>query len=396
VTFTSLRDDSIGGDSNNDGDVTTPQPGDWNGIEATGPVAELRLSSTTIKYASACLSAGGSAATSFSGRVTDCTIGVASDGTFVDARDVDWGTPDGPQEGDVQGQGVLTVPWVGWVAPPRPAPAAPQPVPTGNSTSCKSYAAFGLRGSNEAPQGQRPSIFVPWTYPEFANAADGFGPLNEKVISAFEDIEGFAIKRIPIQYQALGVPVVTAGVSPGNYLDSIYDGVDKFIARILKESVDCPNEKFIIVGYSQGAMAAHIALRTITDSDVLDRIVGIAFIADPARVLNPQEEWWRSATYDGGASITVFTPGIIESISGGVWTGPTLMSAGAAGPLPSSIAAKTTSLCHNGDLVCASFPGASIGPHLAYSDSELKGLGALLAKKVPGGGPFSWTLTIRQ
>jgi len=32
VYFTSIKDDSIGGDTNSDGSVTTPSRGDWNGI----------------------------------------------------------------------------------------------------------------------------------------------------------------------------------------------------------------------------------------------------------------------------------------------------------------------------------------------------------------------------
>ncbi|WP_353848643.1 cutinase family protein [Cellulomonas sp.] len=47
---------------------------------------------------------------------------------------------------------------------------------------------------------------------------------------------------------------------PGEYNGSIYDGVDKLIARMERESIDCPTEKFVVVGYSQGALAAHLAL----------------------------------------------------------------------------------------------------------------------------------------
>jgi hypothetical protein len=36
VFFTSFRDDSLKGDSNGDGDVTTPADGDWQGIYYSG------------------------------------------------------------------------------------------------------------------------------------------------------------------------------------------------------------------------------------------------------------------------------------------------------------------------------------------------------------------------
>jgi hypothetical protein len=237
---------------------------------------------------------------------------------------------------------------------------------------------------------------MPWELPEFSGLDDGFGEKNTIVMDNFEEIERVSVKRIPIQYQALPVPVFKA-VTPTEYLDSIFDGVDKLIARMYRESTDCPNEKFLIVAYSQGALSAHIALRTLAagDHDVLNRIAGVAFVADPGRQFNPSEDWWRSADYDGASSISVYTPGVVESLSSGLWSDAKLVTGAASGPLPAAIASKTVSLCHNGDPVCAFLSGATIGPHLSYTATELRGLAALLAIRVPGGShPFTMTLSI--
>jgi hypothetical protein len=52
VVFTSLKDDSVGGDTNGDGTFSSPNPGDWGKLDVK-PGGSVALTYTTVRYAGA-------------------------------------------------------------------------------------------------------------------------------------------------------------------------------------------------------------------------------------------------------------------------------------------------------------------------------------------------------
>jgi len=122
VVFTSLMDDSAGGDSNSDAAGTTPAPGDWQGIQIAGSQDSL-LEDVSIRFASQALAITADAAVVVRGSILNSTHAIRAcnwtTSCGVDATHVDWGSADGPFGGpeELVCGAVSVSPWIGQAEP---------------------------------------------------------------------------------------------------------------------------------------------------------------------------------------------------------------------------------------------------------------------------------------
>ena len=241
--------------------------------------------------------------------------------------------------------------WVGWVQPPEPANTSTYEPPT---TDCRKLAFIGVRGTNEAPQGEDPV---------FGGPADGMGTRLFDTQFALRDefdahpgfgIDGTSgIKNMAVHYFADDHDLI--GLATGEYFDSIYDGVNQLIAMLNDETSKCAgvtNEKFVLAGYSKGALIIHIAMRKLQASNaaMFNRIAGLALIADPAKVSRGAEYTLEEFNRQAGSGV-----GEAE----GLWT--QYFVGDDVGPLPSAVTGKTIAICRNHDIVCAPPSPGSFG-----------------------------------
>jgi len=350
VTFTSIRDDSVGGDTNGDGAATSPAAGDWGGISIYGT---LDADQVRIRWANIGVLVGSGAVAEIHGQIVDVQAGIeAADGAFVDAREVDWGDPSGPSPfgsgSSVRGS-VIIMPWVGFVAPPPPqVPPQPPTPPAPVDTACNKVFFVGVRGSGQPPQGDPDD---PNWESLFSGPADGLGP---EAWSAYEGFQAMANASRPdvsifpygLRYAAENVPFIPSptfgqsgvGVTVREYFHSIWDGVFRLRDLLRGQSAACENQRFVLAGYSQGALVIHLALSEGLLNDESNRILGVALIADPAKTPNGGELVWT-------------LPYITDPDMNAAWG--IYAKHFTSDPLPSFSTSRAVSICHTGDLVCA-------------------------------------------
>ena len=186
------------------------------------------------------------------------------------------------------------------------------------SSGCVQYEFIGARGSGQSFQPGK-------------SGDEGVGPEIDAVWQALQsDLQnsGVTISLVPVPdppYQAVGVyngfsSQTGTGVGayfhlPAGYHNSV-DKIEPWVTQeVAAESAACPNTKFILAGYSQGAQGLADALQRDLDPS---QVLGAAFFGDP--YFNPTSagDW---GSYDTKRSGLLGTrPDYSDAISGQVFS----------------------------------------------------------------------------
>jgi hypothetical protein len=148
------------------------------------------------------------------------------------------------------------------------------------------------------------------------------------------------------------------------YIGSYRDGVGSLEYVLESEATRCPSEKIVLAGYSQGALAIHLALGNLAGSGILSHIGAVVLVADPAK-------------RGGGAE---FTSGTADPAADGIYT--KVFGAAETPLIPGSQVGHTITYCHKYDIVCAPGLGASGAYHSNYYSNEDEELGVWAGERM--------------
>jgi len=248
------------------------------------------------------------------------------------------------------------------------------PLAAVSSPSCPAFTFVGARGSGEKDK--------------------NFGGMGPEVMTAFKEMQGKlganVIRSVPVKYPAADVDVLRTlypaeqvllnlallgpvqarpaaaaafGVSYkinhlGRFTASIDEGITNAIATIASEAGRCGRTRFVLAGYSQGAMVMHqVLLRLEGNRALYSRIAATILIADGDRKKETAATRFGTAEFTAEGIRSAFTVGEKD--------------------VPSSKASSTFDICNAGDLVCDfhlgmlrdTKPGEKV--HTGYTNSRL-------------------------
>lgn len=213
------------------------------------------------------------------------------------------------------------------VVMPGPAAAAPTP--------CTDVLVLGARGSGQSATG------------DAYDAGTGLGPQVQGVIQRVQQqAPGVAMRVQAVTYEAHSVQL--AMTDPDAYFAGLEKGVRAVRQAMLDAARQCPDQRTVLVGYSQGAMVMHRALQDLvadgdaTERHALARLDGAILLADGDRVANDRTTNHGSARRSTGISWVVAEGNPRDA------------------RLPKRLRARVHSVCERRDLVCDAGRGIDV------------------------------------
>ncbi|MCA4133050.1 fibronectin type III domain-containing protein [Arthrobacter sp. M4] len=191
------------------------------------------------------------------------------------------------------------------------------PAATSMDPTCRDVLIMGVAGSGQSGFGREVQI-----------AVDELS-LN---ISSKKTVRSMALNYPAASIDVLKDDLAIALLlqSPWNYFASVGDGTVSLINHLSDEALRCPDEKWVLVGYSQGALVINQTSSFL--SSWAWRISGVIMIADPARTATSGRPNYGNA--QPGNGITVALP------------------AYPAAHYSSALSGLTVDVCNEVDVVC--------------------------------------------
>lgn len=149
------------------------------------------------------------------------------------------------------------------------------------ASACADIMVVGIRGSGEKKGA--------------GNVVGAIGAEISRDLPA-----NLSLRMFFIDYTAAAVTTLLK--SPTQYLDSISDGSVALQSLLNQSARNCPHEKWIIAGYSQGALATHLIARYYSETTQLAKVI---MVADPGRFTGNSGDLHGSAgDHDGVYKVT--------------------------------------------------------------------------------------------
>lgn len=219
--------------------------------------------------------------------------------------------------------------------------------PMNSSSPCQDVVFIGARGSGQS-----------------VTEARGLGwPVATAWLQYYDRTPGLKRGYFPIPYLALPADAAFLALD-SSYKEMFFDSIDNGmseVSRFLSARADCPEERYVLAGYSQGAMVIHRVARKIgelsesaetesltTESrrgiQLYRRVDGFLAIADGDRLEN------QEGLNDGTAGLS--GSGISSSVESLGITQDSYSDRRIPGWFPYSDATRFHSVCANNDMVC--------------------------------------------
>ena len=221
--------------------------------------------------------------------------------------------------------GLLGLTTIGLSAFPASAAVTPQLVNNPWTAACKQVLFIGARGSGQ-----------------LITDHNGLGTQVYDFMTNYTSRLNLQnVGYYPVNFEAQAVAVLLT--DRGMYFSGVDTGVTDIINVVNTRRAACPNEHYVLAGYSQGAMVVHRAVWQLAGSTQgFNNIDGVVVIADGDRV--PGQGGNRYGT-SPDTSVDYGVSFVVPSAAGNTYK-PRWQN------VPATVADRFHSICDSGDIVC--------------------------------------------